>query len=228
MPGCIGIIVPFMEHEWYQNLVVAMQAHADHYQIEIEIVDVDQSLKDEVELSRREIARTAANMAENGDVILIDGGPMATYLAEALLEKQDLTVITNAMPVFDILRAHAEIILISTGGAYRTSSQMLVGPTAEGALRELRADKVFLQVAGITFDFGLSHTHISEVTMKQAMIRSARQVILLADHTLFQQEATVQVAPLTVVNQLVTDDALPASTRLDLSKLGIQIILANV
>jgi DeoR/GlpR family transcriptional regulator of sugar metabolism len=64
--------------------------------------------------------------------------------------------------------------------------------------------------------------------MKQAMIRSARQVILLADHTLFQQEATVQVAPLTVVNQLVTDDALPASTRLDLSKLGIQIILANI
>jgi len=228
MPGCIGIIVPFMEHEWYQNLVAAMQAHADHYQIEIEIVDVDQSLKDEVELSRREIARTAANMAENGDVILIDGGPVATYLAEALLEKQDLTVITNAVPVFDILRAHAEIILISTGGAYRTSSQMLVGPTAEGALRELRADKVFLQVAGITFDFGLSHTHISEVTMKQAMIRSARQVILLADHTLFQQEATVQVAPLTVVDQLVTDDALPASTRLDLSKLGIQIVLANV
>jgi DeoR/GlpR family transcriptional regulator of sugar metabolism/ABC-type sugar transport system substrate-binding protein len=228
IPDCIGIIVPFMEHEWYQNLVAEMQAHAARYHIKVEIVDVDQSLKDEVELSRREIAHTAANLAEKGDVILIDGGPMATYLAEALLEKQGLTVITNAMPVFDILRAQSEIILISTGGAYRTSSQMLVGPTAEGALRELRADKLFLQVAGITFDFGLSHTHISEVTMKQAMIRSARQVILLADHTLFQQESTVQVAPLTVVHQLITDDGLPASTRLDLSKLGLQIILANV
>jgi DeoR/GlpR family transcriptional regulator of sugar metabolism len=228
MPGCIGIIVPFMEHEWYQNLVAAMQVHAARYHIEIEIVDVDQSLKDEVELSRREIARTAANLTESGEVILIDGGPLATYLADALLEKQGLTVITNSMPVFDILRTHSEIILISTGGAYRISSQMLVGPTAEGALRELRADKLFLQVAGITLDFGLSHTHISEVTMKQAMIRSARQVILLADHTLFQQESTVQVAPLTVVHELITDDGLPASTRLDLSKLGLQIILANV
>jgi len=37
----------------------------------------------------------------------------------------------------------------------------------------------------------------------------------------------VQVAPLTVVHRLITDDALPASVRLDLSKLGIQIILAN-
>ena len=63
--------------------------------------------------------------------------------------------------------------------------------------------------------------------MKQAMIRSAREVILLADHTYFGQELIVQVAPLTVVNRLITDDALAASVRLDLSKLGIQIILAN-
>ena len=63
--------------------------------------------------------------------------------------------------------------------------------------------------------------------MKQAMIRSAREVILLADHTLFGQELVVQVAPLTVVNRLITDDALPASLRLDLTKLGFQIVLAN-
>ena len=83
-------------------------------------------------------------------------------------------------------------------------------------------------VTGITLDFGLSHTNISEVSMKQAMIRSAREVILLADNTFFGQESVVQVAPLTVVNKLITDDALPASTRLDLTKLGIQIILANI
>jgi DeoR/GlpR family transcriptional regulator of sugar metabolism len=34
------------------------------------------------------------------------------------------------------------------------------------------------------------------------------------------------VAPLKAVHKLITDDALPPSTRLDISKLGIQIILA--
>ena len=82
-------------------------------------------------------------------------------------------------------------------------------------------------VTGVSLSYGLSHTNISEVTMKQAMIRSAREVILLADHTYFGQELVVQVAPLTVVHRLITDDALPASVRLDLSKEGIQIILAN-
>jgi len=102
----------------------------------------------------------------------------------------------------------------------------LVGPTAEGSLKELRADKLFLMVSGITFDFGLSHNTISEVTMKQAMIRSAREVFVLADHTVFGAEVGIQVAPLMVVHKLITDDALPPSTRLDISKMGIQIILA--
>ena len=94
-------------------------------------------------------------------------------------------------------------------------------------MRELRADKLFLTVTGISLDFGLSHTNISEVTIKQAMIRSAREVILLADHTFFGQDSVIQVAAPTVVHKLITDDALPASVRLDLTKLGIEIILAN-
>ena len=60
------------------------------------------------------------------------------------------------------------------------------------------------------------------------MINSARQVILMADHTRFGQESVAQVAPTTVVHKLLTDEALPASTRLELVKLGIEVIVARV
>ena len=113
--------------------------------------------------------------------MLVDGGPIAGYLAEELKLKKDITVITNSIVVFDTLNLAPGIILISTGGTVRSQTQMLVGPTAESALNELRADKLFLMVSGITLDFGLSHHTISEVTIKQAMIRSARDVIVLAD-----------------------------------------------
>ena len=228
LPHRIGFIVPFSEHEWYKNLILLMQEHASKLKIDFEIVDVDQTTKNEVDSRRREIARVAAEQINPNDVIMIDGGPIAKYLAEVLLNREQITVITNSVPVFDILTNNPDITLISTGGAYRHSSQMLVGPPAEGALRELRADKLFLMVTGISLNFGLSHTNISEVTLKQSMIRSAREVILLADHSYFGQESIIQVAPLTVVNKLITDDALPASLRLELTKLGMQIILANV
>lgn len=226
LPKQIGLIVPFIEHEWYKNLTALLKEYADEYGISLQVIDADQNVRDEIELRRRQIARKAAALVEPGDVVLIDGGPIAVYLAEELKQKKEITVITNSVTVFDTLNRTPGITLISTGGAVRYNTQMLVGPTAEGALRELRADKLFLMTSGITLDFGLSHHTISEVTIKQAMIRSAREVIVLADHTAFGAEVGVQIAPLKVAHRLITDDALPPSTRLDISKAGIQIMLA--
>ena len=226
-PKRIGFIIPFSEHEWYKNISQSMGEHASRYHIDYEIVDVEQNLKDEVEQRRRLIARLAAEQVHPKEVILLDGGPIGNYLAEILVSRDDLTIITNSMQIFDILKRNPANTLICTGGAYRSSSQLLVGPPAEGTLRGLRVDKLFLMISGISLNFGLSHTNISEVTIKQAMIHSAREVILLADTTYFGEDSLVQVAPLNVVHKLITDDALPASMRLDLNKLGIQILLAG-
>ncbi len=226
LPGQIGFLIPFTEHEWYKNLTRQVKAYAGQYGIGVQIIDAEQNVRDEVEIRRRQIANKAATLVQPGDVVLVDGGPIAAYLAEELKQKRDITVITDSVVVFDTLNHTLGITLISTGGTLRHSSQMLVGPTAEGALKELRADKLFLMVSGITLDFGLSHHTISEISMKQAMIRSAREVILLADHTSFGEEAGIQVAPLTVIHRLVTDDALPPSIRLNISKTGVQIMLA--
>jgi DeoR family transcriptional regulator, fructose operon transcriptional repressor len=226
LPRQIGLIVPFTEHEWYKNLTRLLKDYAEKYGIGLQVIDADQNVRDEVDLRRRQIARKAATLIQAGDVVLVDGGPIAQYLAEELKQKREITVITNSVTVFDTLNRTPDIVLISTGGAVRYSTQVMVGPTAEGALKELRADKLFLMVTGITLDFGLSHHTISEVSIKQAMIRSAREVIVLADHAAFGAEVGIQVAPLKAVHKLITDDALPPSTRLDISKLGIQIILA--
>ncbi len=225
-PLRVGLTVPFLEHEWYKELTNYLEMNANQCGASLVIIDAEQSVQDEVELRRRAIARKAASLVEADDVILVDGGPIARYLAEELRGKNNATVITNSMEVLDVLNPSPGITLISTGGAVRFSSQMMVGPTAETALKELRADKLFLSAGGISLDFGLSHTNISEVTMKQAMIHSARQVILTADHTSFTTELIIQVAPLSVVDMLITDDALPPSTRLNLTKMGIRLILA--
>jgi DeoR/GlpR family transcriptional regulator of sugar metabolism len=226
LPKQIGLIVPFSEHEWYKNLTILLKKYAEQYGIGLQVIDADQNVRDEVELRRQLIAKKAASLVGAGEVVLVDGGPVGFYLAEELKQKTDLTIITNSVVVFDALNGTPGITLVSTGGTLRYSTQMLVGPTAEGALKELRADKLFLMVSGITMDFGLSHHTISEVTMKQAMIRSAREVIVLADHTAFGAEVGIQIAPLKSVQKLITDNALPPSVRLDISKAGIQIILA--
>jgi DeoR/GlpR family transcriptional regulator of sugar metabolism len=227
LPRRIGFVVPFSEHEWYGNLTRCMRQHAERLDIELEVINAEQQRRDDVAQCEREIARVAAAQVEPGDVILIDGGQVTAYLAEELTTKQGITVVTNSRPVLDTLRDLTDLTLISTGGMLRHYSDTMSGPMAESAIRELRADKLFLTATGITPKFGLSHTSVGEVAVKQAMIHAAREVILLADHTKFGQETGVQIAPLTAVTRLITDGALPASTRLELSKSGIEVIIAR-
>ena len=100
LPRRIGFVVPFSEHEWYRSLARCMQTHAAHLGIELEIVDAEQNLKEDVAEREREIARAAAGQVAPGDVILIDGGgAITTYLAEELACRENVTVITNALPV---------------------------------------------------------------------------------------------------------------------------------
>jgi DeoR/GlpR family transcriptional regulator of sugar metabolism len=227
LPRRIGFVIPFSEHEWYKNLTVLMQEHAEGLGIEFEAVDAAQTIKDDVMLRKRAIAQAAAEQVKEGDVIIVDGGETTTLLAEELAGKENITVITNSVPVFEALSNQPGITLISTGGSLRRATESLIGPTTEAALRELRADKLFLDVTGISLDFGLSHTNVAEVAVKQAMLRAAREVILLADHTKFGQESVMQVAPATVVHRLITDNALPASIRLEWGKRGIEVNLAK-
>jgi DeoR/GlpR family transcriptional regulator of sugar metabolism len=228
LPGRLAFIYTFVQHEWYKTMVRMMQEYTERLGIRLEIVDYETTLKDEMHQRRLEIARRAALEVKHGDTIYIDAGSITRDFAEQLLNHRDVTVITNSQVALEVLKENNAITLISTGGALRRSSQVFVGPTAEAAIKEFRIDKLFLSVSGVTKNFGLSHTNISEVTIKQLMIRSTREVILLADHSCFQQEALVQVAPVTVVHKLITDHALPASVRLELGTLGIQVIMATM
>jgi DeoR/GlpR family transcriptional regulator of sugar metabolism len=227
LPRRIGFIVPFTEHDWYHNLEKLMLKHAEEYGIELEVVDTEKDMYDEVENRRKAIAILASEQVQAGEVLIIDSGPIAGYLANCLSGKQDLTVITNSTHVFAILNKDTGITLISTGGVLRRASQVLVGSTAESSLADLRADKLFLSVTGLSMSFGLSHSNYSEVSMKQAMIRSAREVILMADFTIFGQESIAQVCDLSSIQCVITDDSLPATVRLELTKQGIRLLLAS-
>jgi len=227
LPERLGFVVPFMEHEWYRNLIVCLRKYAESQGVDVEVIDADQILGDDIAFRQRGIARAAAEQIKSGDVLLVDSGQITTYLAEELAKKTDITVITNSIPAFEVLRNSSGITLILTGGMLRQSSETLTGPTAEAALRELRADKLFLAVTGITLNFGLSHTNMAEVAMKQAMIRTAREVILLADHTVIGRESVMQIGPATLVSKLITDNAFPADQRLELGKLGIEVVIAK-
>ncbi len=94
MPSQIGFLIPFTEHDWYRSLTSQVKALAGQHGIGIQVIDAEQNVRDEVEFRRRQIAKKAAELVEPNDVVLVDSGPMAAYLAEELKLKKDITVMT--------------------------------------------------------------------------------------------------------------------------------------
>jgi DeoR family transcriptional regulator of aga operon len=186
---------------------------------------VDLALDEKEHLHPRDkerIAKRAEEMIYPGDVIILDSGSTTTRLARRLKDKRDITVITNAINIASELAA-AKVELILTGGILREKSFSLVGPLAEDALRTVTSDKLFLGVDGIDFDIGLTTPNIHEAKVNQLMINSAREVILLADHSKFGRRSLGVIADIRAVSTLITDNKISEKDYTKLKQLGITV-----
>ena len=223
----IGYVKIFSSHEWYQSIQQAMQSYTRSMNIRLDIVDASHDMAQEVDMLKRTIGYTAARFVNEGDTIILDTGTTTTHLASALRGRRAITVITNSQTVLEILKHEEEITLISSGGLMRRESQSLIGPNAEATFQDLRADKAFISATGISLDFGLSNTNMEEATVKQAIIKAAREIILLADYTKIGVESLIKIAPLENVHTLITDIGISVHDRTTLARCGVSVITAE-
>jgi len=174
------------------------------------------------------IGRKAAEMIQDGETIILDSGTTVARLAHYLRDKRDLRIITNSVHVINELAQAEGITVIATGGTLRETTISFVGPLAESALRRFHADKLFLATVGLTPEQGLTNSNLYEAEVKATMIEVADEVILLADHTKFGQVSYAVVAPVDVLDVIVTDSGLPQEVRAEYEHRGIRLIVAEV
>ena len=116
--------------------------------------------------------------------------------------------------------------LISTGGMLRRGIESMVGPIAEHTLRMIKVDKTFLGTNALDPEEGISTPHLLEAQVKKAMIRAAKEVILLCDRSKISRVSFAKVAPLSSVDILITDQKAPAEILQRIKEQGVQVIRA--
>lgn len=152
-----------------------------------------------------DIGKRASQLIEEGETVYISSGTTAFQAARFLTDYDKLTVITNSLPVIDLISRYPNITLIALGGILRHSEQSFVGPSTEQSLTELRADKAILGVRAIHLEQGLTNEALPETQVDRLVLQIARKVIIVADHTKFDRIAPLVLAPLASINTIVTD-----------------------
>jgi DeoR/GlpR family transcriptional regulator of sugar metabolism len=172
------------------------------------------------------IGRAAASLVADQETIFLGSGTTVLEVARNLRDRKQLTVITNSLPVLNILAGLKEITVISLGGMLRDSELSFIGHIAEQALSEVRVDKVFMGTRGLSLEHGLTNDYLQETMTDRAILRIGREVIIVADHSKLNRTSTVLLAPLDAMNTLVTDKKADIEFVDALKKQWIHVIVA--
>lgn len=186
---------------------------------------VYQRLNSQAEYKER-IGKAAAELVNPGETIFLGSGTSVLEVARNLKHVNELTVITNSILVLNELLNYQNISIICLGGVVRRSELSMIGHLTEDALSGLNADKIFIGIHGIDLVQGLTNHYLPETMTDRKILQFGKQVILVVDHTKCGRISTAHVAPISVIDTLVTDSEAPQDFIDILREQDINVILA--
>lgn len=176
---------------------------------------------------RERIARTAAALVQPGDVLMVDSGSTTYHFARALAAApMDLTVLTNCIPVAQVLGAIADYRVLLCPGLFSVTEHAVFGQETTRFLERFHANKAFIGAGGIT-DRGVTDADAEACWIKRKMIERSDRSILLLDHSKFDCHLFDTVCDLAEISDLVCDQRPPKPIGRALRSLPTAVHLAT-
>ena len=152
------------------------------------------------------IAKAVAPMIQEKEVVFLGSGTTTLYVAKELHERDDLTILTNAITIINELSIHGNMSIIGIGGFLRREEQSLIGHFAERVIEDLHVDKVIAGMRGVHPHFGLTNEDPQELMTDRKILGISDTVIIVADHTKIGHVSTSRTAPITAATTIVTTE----------------------
>ena len=177
---------------------------------------------------KMQIAKAAADLVEEGDIIGIDAGSTATPFAKELARRfSSLTVVTYSRDVFDALSENRGIKVILTGGEYNGDERYFGGPIAINALDTLYMKKAFIIPMAVSLEYGISGFSKDFSVLSSKMAEHADEVIILADSSKFEKRALYKRSETKNDYTYVTDGDLSEEIKSLYAENGIEIVVGE-
>lgn len=176
---------------------------------------------------KRKIGALAAGLVRDGETIILDAGTTTTAIAQRLTSHRNLTVITNALNIAMILGAVPGNAVHMPGGQFKAPTLSLSGDKAADYFRNIFAGKLFLATAGVASDTGLTYPSFADLQLKEAMIRAASHVCLVADSTKINKSSFTRLGSLDMIQSFITDDGIADTDIAEFERCGIKMMVAS-
>ncbi len=157
-----------------------------------------------VELKQK-IAEKIADMIHDGDYIMLDASSTAIYVTKCILDRKNITLITNSVEIMLELADKSDWNILSTGGSLKKGALSLVGASAERMIRGFHVDLAVCSSKGIDLNMGVTDSNEKDSEIKRAIFGAANRKILAVDSTKFDKISFVHVCDVADIDVVVTD-----------------------
>jgi DeoR/GlpR family transcriptional regulator of sugar metabolism len=176
-------------------------------------------------VTKKRIGERAARLIEEGQTIFLDAGTTTIEIVNHLPRNFDyLRVVTPALNVAVATTHYPYIELVMPGGVLRQLTRSLVGSQTLRALEMFNADWVFLASRGYDLKHGVTTGNMMEVEVKRTMVQQASKVVLVADSSKYGRNLSLNVAPLSKIDVLVTDTLMSDSDAQAIEAHGVTVL----
>ena len=170
---------------------------------------------------KRAIGLATAALIEDGDTVLLDGGTTTLEVARALAGRA-IQVVTNSLPIAQLLASYKETDLILIGGYVYPRTGVAMGPIAISTMQGIRVRLTILGANGIV-DGGIYNSNSVLVETQRQMMECGQEVLIVADSSKFGRFSLSRLCGLAEIQALVSDPALPEDSTVALVAAGVKV-----
>ena len=154
---------------------------------------------------KKEIARKAVALIEDGMMIMAGGGTTMIELARLIPNRLFCTFFTISPVVAIELAEHPNLNVHLVGGKLSSETQILTGSQVIQQLTEIQTDLCFLGTNSVSLTRGVTDSDWEAVQVKKAMIKSANETVILSIAEKLDSIQKLKVCSLAELGYLVTD-----------------------
>lgn len=176
---------------------------------------------------KQAIARAVARHIPDGSFLFIDIGTTTEAVARALVDHNNLRIITNHIDVVSILSEATDFEIILTGGIVRNHDRAVTGEATAEYLRKFRVGYGIFGIGSIGADGQLLDYDYRDAQASRAALEISRRKFVVADHSKFNADAQMPFAHASEVDCIFTDQQPAAEISTALTDAGAEIIIAS-
>ena len=172
---------------------------------------------------KRKIAAKAITYIEPRETLFLDSGTTVLMLAQALIQFDDLTIVTNSIPIATQVGREQNNSVVLAGGSFNYAEQCCEGLMTEKFLDNFSASKAFIGADSVDVHKGLFSNGISMFGYVQKIMHNSKETVLLVDSSKFSKVGAIKICDLESLDIIITDSRIPDAMHQELTDMGIQV-----